>query len=143
MITVVVAFFIVIFDQLTKYLIQNFMQYGQTVPVIPDVFHLTYIINCGAAFGILPHKDWFFLSIVFILFCIFVIYRKRIPIKPIYFSIGIGLLLGGAFGNAIDRVRISGVVDFLDLRIWPIFNVADVAICIGVMFIVYYFWRHN
>ena len=54
-----------------------------------------------------------------------------------------GLLLGGAFGNAIDRVRISGVVDFLDLRIWPIFNVADIAICIGVMFIVYYFWRHN
>ena len=73
MITVVVAFFIVIFDQLTKYLIQNFMQYGQTVPVIPDVFHLTYIINRGAAFGILPHKDWFFLSIVFILF-----YRNRI-----------------------------------------------------------------
>lgn len=53
------------------------------------------------------------------------------------------MLLGGALGNAIDRVRISGVVDFFDFRIWPIFNVADIFICVGVALIVFYFWRHE
>lgn len=71
------------------------------------------------------------------------LFRKRIPKEPRYFSSAIGMLLGGALGNAIDRVRISGVVDFFDFRIWPIFNVADIFICVGVALIVFYFWRHE
>lgn len=143
MITVVIAFFVVIVDQLTKYLVQNLMSYGQSIPLFPNIFHFTYIINHGAAFGILPNQDWFFLSVVFVLFVIFFIYRKKIPCEPLYFPIGLGLLLGGALGNAIDRVFLSGVVDFFDFRIWPIFNVADIAICIGVTLISYYFWRYS
>ena len=69
--------------------------------------------------------------------------RDRIPQKPVYFPLSIGLLLGGAVGNALDRCRIGGVVDFFDFRIWPIFNVADIAICIGVVCIAFYFWRHD
>lgn len=143
MITIIVTVIIAILDQLSKYLIQTFMDYGQSISIYKDVFHLTYIINHGAAFGILPNQGWFFLSIVFILFVVFFIYRNRIPDKPIYFPLSVGLLLGGALGNAIDRVYLFGVVDFLDFRIWPIFNVADIAICVGVFFIGYYFWRYD
>lgn len=95
------------------------------------------------AFGILAYQRWFFLAIVILLFGAFFFFRKRIPKEPRYFSVAIGMLLGGALGNAIDRVRISGVVDFFDFRIWPIFNVADIFICVGVALIVFYFWRHE
>ena len=114
MLTVYIALFVTVLDQLVKWIVQQHMVWGESIPLIPGVFHLTYIINPGAAFGILA-----------------------------YFSAAIGMLLGGALGNAIDRVRISGVVDFFDFRIWPIFNVADIFICVGVALIVFYFWRHE
>ena len=78
-----------------------------------------------------------------ILFLAFAWLRNSIAQKPVYFPLSIGLLLGGAVGNALDRCRIGGVVDFFDFRIWPIFNVADIAICIGVACIAFYFWRHD
>ena len=143
MLTVWIACFVTIFDQIVKWFVQGHMEWGESIPLIPNVFHLTYIINPGAAFGILAYQKWFFLLIVIALFGAFFFYRKRIPAEPVYFPAGIGMLLGGALGNAIDRVRISGVVDFFDFRIWPIFNVADIFICVGVALIVFYFWRHE
>ena len=118
MLTVYIALFVTVLDQLVKWIVQQHMVWGESIPLISGVFHLTYIINPGAAFGILAYQRWFFLAIVILLF-------------------------GGALGNAIDRVRISGVVDFFDFRIWPIFNVADIFICVGVALIVFYFWRHE
>lgn len=104
---------------------------GESIPLISGVFHLTYIINPGAAFGILAYQRWFFLAIVILLFGAFFFFRKRIPKEPRYFSVAIGMLLGGALGNAIDRVRISGVVDFFDFRIcrssmWQTFSSVSV-----------------
>lgn len=101
------------------------------------------MLSAQENFGILAYQRWFFLAIVILLFGAFFFFRKRIPKEPRYFSAAIGMLLGGALGNAIDRVRISGVVDFFDFRIWPIFNVADIFICVGVALIVFYFWRHE
>ena len=141
--TLLIAFLVTVLDQLVKWVVVSRMELGETIPVIKDVFHLTYIINPGAAFGILPHQEWFFLAIVIALFGAFSFVRKKIPEKPFYFSAAVGMLLGGALGNAVDRVRISGVVDFFDFRIWPIFNVADICICLGVGFIALYFWRHS
>ena len=77
-----------------------------------------------------------------VLFAAFFVMRKRIPGKPFYFPAAVGMLLGGALGNGIDRVRLGAVVDFFDFRIWPIFNVADIFICLGVGLISLYFWRH-
>lgn len=139
--TIYTALCITLLDQITKYTVTASMDLGETLPLWKGIFHLTYIINPGAAFGILPHQSAFFLAIVAALFLVFIWLRKRIPETPFYFPIAIGLLLGGALGNAIDRVRISGVIDFLDFRIWPIFNVADIAVCVGVALIVLYFWR--
>lgn len=119
------------------------MELGESIPLIPHVFHLTYIMNPGAAFGILEYQHTFFLGIVVVLFAAYLIMRRRIPKNPVYFPIGIGMVLGGALGNAIDRVRYQGVVDFFDFRVWPIFNVADIAICVGMALILWYFWRHS
>ena len=143
MFTILVTFLTVIADQITKYFVCINMDLGETIPVIKNVVHLTYIINPGAAFGLFPHQDVLFLGIVMILLLAFAWLRDRIPQKPVYFPLSIGLVLGGAVGNALDRCRIGGGVDFFDFRIWPIFNVADIAICIGVACIAFYFWRHD
>lgn len=141
--TLLIALAAALLDQLVKWIVQTHMELGETIPIIKNVFHLTYILNPGAAFGLLPHKDWFFLAIVVVLYAAFFIMRKKIPEKPACFPLAISLLLGGALGNAIDRVRIGEVIDFFDFRIWPIFNVADIFICLGVGLIAFYFWRHS
>ena len=134
MTTLLIAIFITVFDQLVKWIVVSHMELGETIPLIR---------NPGAAFGLLPHQDWFFLAIVAVLFAAFFVMRKRIPGKPFYFPAAVGMLLGGALGNGIDRVRLGAVVDFFDFRIWPIFNVADIFICLGVGLIAFYFWRHS
>lgn len=143
MITLLTALFVTIFDQLVKWFVVNHMELGETIPIIRNVFHLTYILNPGAAFGILPHQDWFFLAIVVALFIAFFVMRKRITENPLYFPSAVGMLLGGALGNGLDRARLGAVVDFFDFRIWPIFNIADIFICAGVGLIAFYFWRHS
>ena len=141
--TILTAIAVTILDQVVKWFVQGHMELGESIPLIPHVFHLTYIMNPGAAFGIPEYQHTFFLGIVVILFAAYLIMRRRIPKNPVYFPIGIGMVLGGALGNAIDRVRYQGVVDFFDFRVWPIFNVADIAICVGMALILWYFWRHS
>lgn len=141
--TILTAIAVTILDQVVKWFVQGHMELGESIPLIPHIFHLTYIMNPGAAFGILEYQHTFFLGIVVILFAAYLIMRRRIPKNPVYFPIGIGMVLGGALGNAIDRVRYQGVVDFFDFRVWPIFNVADIAICVGMALILWYFWRHS
>lgn len=141
--TILTAIAVTILDQVAKWFVQGHMELGESIPLISHVFHLTYIMNPGAAFGILEYQHTFFLGIVVILFAAYLIMRRRIPKNPVYFPIGIGMVLGGALGNAIDRVRYQGVVDFFDFRVWPIFNVADIAICMGMALILWYFWRHS
>lgn len=143
MLTILSALITVILDQLVKHFVYTYMELGETIPVIRSVFHFTYISNPGAAFGVLPHQDFFLLGIVGVLFIAFFWLRKRIPAKPLYFPLAVGCVLGGALGNAIDRVRFGGVVDFIDFRVWPVFNVADMAICLGVTLIMFYFWRYD
>lgn len=141
MLTIIIALVVFLIDRAVKYYVQTVMELGESIPVIQDVFHWTYIENHGAAFGILAHQRWFFLLIVVVLFGLYFYYRERIPQRPGYFPVAIGLLLGGALGNAWDRFRYGGVIDFIDFRVWPIFNVADIAICVAVAAIMYYFWR--
>lgn len=141
--TIIIAVLVTLFDQFVKWFVAGHMELGESIPVIPDIFHLTYILNPGAAFGILEGQQWFFLAIVIALFVAYFFLRKRIPEEPLYFPCAIGLLLGGALGNAIDRARLQRVVDFFDFRVWPIFNIADIAICCGVALILLYFWRHG
>ena len=126
----------IIFDQITKYLVvQSFAQIGDTVPLWQGVFHLTYVINTGAAFsffrGQVDILRWISL-VVSLALIIFVWYAPRISLIE---QLGYGFILAGAIGNGIDRFLFGYVVDFLDFRLinFPVFNLADVSINIGVL----------
>lgn len=128
---------VVVIDQLSKYIVVESMALGQSIPIIKDVFHLTYILNPGAAFGMFAHSRLFFIGIAFVVIGIIIWARKEILASPWEVKAGCGLFLGGAIGNLIDRARQGLVIDFFDFRIWPIFNIADIAICIGVGLIIW------
>lgn len=132
-----------VLDQVSKYYVMNHFAIGESVSVIQNVFHLTYIINRGAAFGMLANQRWFFLVVAFILIIVYAIYHKKVTRGPISLRIGSALLISGAIGNGIDRYVLHGVVDFFDFRIWPIFNVADIGICVGVACIIYHLLRNE
>ncbi len=130
----------IIFDQVTKYLVvQNFAALGDTLPLWNNVFHFTYVINTGAAFsffrGQVEILRWISL-IVSLFLIIFIWYTPRLTLLE---QLGYGLILSGAIGNGIDRFLFGYVVDFLDFRLinFPVFNLADVAINIGVLLLLF------
>ena len=128
-------------DWLTKYWIQTSMALNDTIPVIDGIFHITYIHNYGAAFSILQGKQSFLLIVTGIAMTAILAYmvigqikKKAAPME----LWSLALILAGGIGNFIDRVRFGYVVDFFDFRIWPIFNVADIAVCCGCGLLVFY-----
>ncbi|MDU7716231.1 MAG: signal peptidase II [Veillonella sp.] len=133
-----IAIIWLVLDQASKYYVMNHFALGESLPVIQNVFHLTYIINRGAAFGMLTNQRWFFLAVAFVLIIVYGFYRKRVNNGPLSLRVGTALLIAGAIGNGIDRYVLHGVVDFFDFRIWPIFNIADIGICVGVVCVIYY-----
>lgn len=138
---VVIGIIWLVIDQVTKLWVQEGMTLGQSIPLIPNVFHLTYILNKGAAFGILANQRLFFLCIVMVLLAVLWYFRQYILTGDVFTKLGTTLLVSGALGNAWDRYHIGAVVDFFDFRIWPIFNVADIGICVGVALLAIHVWR--
>lgn len=128
---------VVILDQFFKYIVVENMALGESIPIIEEVFHLTYILNPGAAFGMFAHNRLFFIAIAIVVIGIIIWARREILASPWEVKAGCGLFLGGAIGNLIDRARQGLVIDFFDFRIWPVFNIADIAICIGVGLIIW------
>lgn len=128
---------VVILDQFSKYIVVENMALGESIPIIEEVFHLTYILNPGAAFGMFAHNRLFFIAIAVVVIGIIIWARREILASPWEVKVGCGLFLGGAIGNLIDRARQGMVIDFFDFRIWPVFNIADIAICIGVGLIIW------
>ena len=126
------ALLVVLLDQATKYYVVTHFALGESVPVINNVFHWTFILNRGAAFGMLPQARWFFVLAAVALFIAFMAYHRQLKRQPAAFYYGCVAMLAGAVGNLIDRIRQGLVIDFFDFRIWPVFNVADVAIVLGV-----------
>ncbi|MGE5484989.1 MAG: signal peptidase II [Ignavibacteriales bacterium] len=119
-------------DLASKKVVKSLMTPNQSIPIIPNVFHLTYVLNPGAAFGLFAYKRIYFILVTVIVIVLILIYGKRFAGNSVLLQLSLGLELGGALGNLVDRVIIGRVVDFLDLRVWPVFNVADSAIVIGV-----------
>lgn len=136
-----IALVTVLVDQGSKWLIRDVMMLHESIPVMPGIFHITYILNRGAAFGILENQRWLFLAIALILFLIYGMFRRKIPHHPLV-QLGTGMLLGGSLGNAIDRGLCGAVTDFFDFRVWPVFNIADIGIVLGVCLLLWYSWTH-
>ncbi len=125
-------------DQATKLLIRSTMVEGQSIPVIENIFHITYIENPGAAFGILANQRMLFLILTAIIVGVMVYLYLSLRNKKSLTAISLGVVVSGAIGNFIDRFVQGTVTDFLDFRIWPIFNVADICICVGLVLICYF-----
>lgn len=117
-------------DQVTKNHILRILTLGESIPIIKNIFHLSLVQNTGIAFGLFQGKGIFFIiSAVLIIFIL--IFLLGLEPKNFKLSFPLALILGGAIGNLIDRLRFGFVVDFLDFRVWPVFNIADSAITIG------------
>lgn len=134
----------VVIDFITKQLVMSNMQIYDSIPLIKNVLHLTYITNDGAAFGSFSEHRWVFMtmSTVMILFmaALLFLWTDRDPL----FTVAISMVLGGGIGNMIDRIAYGTVIDFIDFCAFPnlwmwIFNGADAFVCIGVgLFVLYY-----
>lgn len=141
MIYYIIAFVAFLVDQGTKYLIASRMELTEQISVIGNFFLITSHRNRGAAFGILENQRWFFIVITIIVVVGIIWYLKKVmKTNNKLLPLALSLVLGGAVGNFIDRVLAGEVVDFLQFNFgsyqFPIFNVADSCIVIGVALII-------
>lgn len=132
-------------DQWTKWLAELKLNFHEPVAVIEPILNWTLAYNYGAAFSFLADQGgwqkWFFAGLSLAMSLFLVWYLTRAPRQAKLLNVGLALILGGAIGNLIDRVRIGKVIDFIHVHyadVWhyPIFNVADIAICVGVAIVV-------
>lgn len=136
---------VVVIDQWTKWLAENKLNFLEPVPVIEPVLNWTLAYNYGAAFSFLADQagwqKWFFAGLALMMSLFLIVYLLKAPRKAKLLSLGLALVLGGAIGNLIDRLLHGHVIDFIHVHyadVWhyPIFNIADIGICIGVALIV-------
>lgn len=132
---------VVLLDRLTKFLIDQRFAQGESLPLIPDFFNLTYVRNTGVAFGLFASADSPYRVLLLSAFAIaaavlVAVYSFRSPIGQRVLQAGLALIFGGALGNLYDRLMYGYVVDFMEFHLgayyWPTFNIADTAISIGV-----------
>ena len=130
------ALFVFLIDQVSKALALRFLSSVPTLAVLPGIFHLTLVENTGVAFGLFRgHGLAVTLGTLAVLGGLgwSALRSQRPPARMTL--LGLGLILGGAAGNLLDRVRLGAVVDFFDFRVWPVFNVADSCITVGALLV--------
>lgn len=135
--TLIIVASVVVLDQLTKFLALNFLQLNTPFVLIKNFFNLTLVYNRGAAFGLFQHQLLAFIAIS-ILAIVIILFNLKNKNNTLIFKLSLSLILGGAVGNLIDRVRFGYVIDFLDFRVWPVFNLADSFITIAAVLL---FWE--
>jgi signal peptidase II len=131
---------LIIVDQVAKFFVLKYIMPIDTYPLIEGFFHLTYAENIGAAFSILQGKQIFLIitTILFTCFLVFYLFKIKTKKDTLWFKISLSLIIGGAIGNLIDRIRLSYVIDFFDFRYinFAIFNTADSFVVVGTIFLV-------
>jgi signal peptidase II len=134
------VFLVVFVDQFSKIWVQGNVNLMESIPVIKGIFHITYIQNPYSAFGLLKlHNNVFIIIALLVILVIIFFLRNKIIEQNRLIIFAFIFILGGSLGNIIDRLRIGSVIDFLDFRIWPIFNIADSAINIGLLLLIIHF----
>lgn len=127
-------------DQLSKLWVVNNFTPGESRALLGQVLSLTYVQNQGAAFGILPGRSWLFFICALLVILILVVLNSS-QRQPAGMQVIFGLIMAGAMGNLLDRLRLNYVVDFFDLGWWPVFNIADMAIvCGGILLVLKLLW---
>ena len=128
---------VIALDQWTKSLARTYLlgpngRGPRSIPLIGEYIRLTYVENRGAAFGLLQDQTTFFILVGLVVVVVIMASYRQIRDTNWSLNLALGLQMGGALGNLVDRIRFGYVVDFFDLTVWPVFNVADSAICVGV-----------
>jgi len=131
-----VAGIILAADQYTKYWINANLPTSTSIEVIPNLFYITHIKNTGAAFGLFPNGTNILIIISIIAIIMIIVIKIMLRFDSYFFNIALGLILGGALGNLVDRYLVGEVTDFLYLVYWPIFNIADSSAVIGFIIMV-------
>ena len=132
------ALIVLALDQVSKFLIRANMSPGQSIPE-DGLFRITYVTNIGGVFGILSNQAFLIILTTAVGIAAILLYSRYPIFNRMLVRISLGLLLGGALGNLIDRLSFGWVVDFIDLGFWPVFNLADSAIVLGIILLLYYF----
>ena len=140
---VLIALGVLILDQLTKVYVRGSFSLYESREILPGLFHFTYIENPGAAFGMFANQRSFFLIItalimLFMMYFMYTLEKEEPSANPF-----LAMVLGGALGNFIDRFQKGTVTDFLDFLIWPVFNVADSFIVVGMAMVAWKILRHE
>lgn len=128
-------------DQVSKWLVRDAMDLGQSIPIISSLMSLTYIENRGAAFGIMAGGRVLFIALTFLLLAFLLWYRHQNKHQSLLLEISTGLIIAGALGNLIDRIVKGSVTDFIDFHFFPIFNVADIAVTCGVFLMAVFIFK--
>ncbi|NTV29859.1 MAG: signal peptidase II [Candidatus Omnitrophica bacterium] len=133
--------FVILIDRMTKVFFSDLLAPRESLPVIRNVFHFTLVHNTGIAFGMFRDNGFVYLVIPVIALGLLVYnlyYYHKLGELDRWYIAAVSLILGGAIGNLTDRILLGHVIDFIDLRVWPVFNFADSAITVGALIV---FWR--
>jgi signal peptidase II len=125
-------------DRLSKLAVQSLIPLGDSRRVAGGLVYIDHTQNTGAAFSVAPSLGNMFLLFAVVAAVVIVYYYRQVPRAEVWTRLALGMILGGAIGNAVDRVVAGSVTDFIDVRFWPVFNLADSAIVVGVVVLV---WR--
>lgn len=131
MIVWIVSVSIFAIEFLVKYYLKTNLA-DQSIPLIKNVLHLTVVFNTGAAFGILKGAGTLLIYTSLIFIIILIVMLKENAKRDFFDNLAFGLIMGGALSNLFDRIAYGFVIDYIDIRIWPVFNISDTCISIGV-----------
>ena len=139
LLSLLTVFSLVFLDRITKAFFSKLLVVGESLPVIPRFLNFTLVHNTGIAFGLFKNHGVVFIvipiiAIILLIYNIFYYKSNEEKLSRIYI-IAFSMILAGAIGNLIDRIAFGYVIDFIDLRVWPVFNIADSAITVGAVII--------
>lgn len=138
---IVITLLVAFFDQLSKLIVETNL-YNKSIEIIENIFAFTYLQNKGAAWGILAENNWILMILTPVFILLITVFLCKSECGKAEKICG-GLIVGGAFGNYIDRLFRGYIVDFLDFKIWPVFNVADVCIVVGCALLATFWLKNN
>ena len=142
----VVAVLILVIDQISKLAVMTSLRPGESwnpVAALERWVSLTYVTNTGAAFGLFPDYGVVFMVAAVVVIVTIIFYYRHLPGEQWLVQASLGLQLGGALGNLLDRLQHGHVIDFIDFKIWPVFNVADSSVFVGVVILAFHLLRYG
>ena len=135
-----IAILIFLIDQITKSLIREYIKLGTSLEIIPNLLYFTHTINTGASFSLFTNFSLLLTIIAIVVVLAITVFHRKIPHN---YKFPFVLILGGTLGNLTDRLFFGTVTDFIDFRIWPIFNAADSAITVAAILLIMIAWKEE